>query len=104
MINATETLKSVPLSMSRLIALSAINIVNAGILINDSQAAAAEAARIYTGDRRGMWRKVQADAHKVLETAIREGLTSTKPYVIKTDSTGQSTLYFVSSSGELYPA
>jgi len=101
-----NTIQSEGLTRSRFIALSAMNILNAGELATSTSAAAAEAKRIYGKlDCRGMWRTVQADARKVIETCNREGLTLEKPYKLIVDKcNGVTMLWTIDSCGRLFPA
>lgn len=101
-----NTIQAEGLTRSRFIALSAMNILNAGELITSSKAAATEAKRIYGRlDCRGLWRKVQADARRVIETCNREGISLEKPYKIIVDEhNGIAMLWTLDSRGDLFPA
>jgi hypothetical protein len=81
-INIQQALATTPASRSRWIALSAIRLINAGIFANDSHACAVEAKRVYKRQARGMWKKIQADAKKVLRAAEKHNLTIDRPYFI----------------------
>jgi hypothetical protein len=98
-INAIENLNGTPVSLSRFIGCSAIEIINAGIFANDSAEAAAEAKRIYKRDARGMYKKIQADSRSTLRIASKFGLTPTKPYVLIHDANGVALMGIL--SGEL---
>lgn len=106
MINIVEALKTLPTGRARFIAVSAAHIINAGIIANDSQAAAAEARRIFgRTNSAGMWKKMQADARRVIETCEREGLTLERPYKIERDACNKCALIWtVDGQGRLFPA
>lgn len=67
-------------SHHRMLGLSALRLLNAGILANDSAACAQEARRIYSRRSGGMWKKIQADARKTLRLAELHGVTLERPY------------------------
>lgn len=71
-------------SVSRIVALSAANLLNAGILANDREAAITEARRLYRNGSR--WSRVQSQARRELLAAERAGLSLSKPYAITKDS------------------
>ena len=78
-----DSINAPALSHSRFIALSALAIINAGILANDPKMCALEARRIYgSHNHGGMWAKVRADARKLLRLCDKEGITFVKPYKI----------------------
>lgn len=67
-------------SHHRMLGLSALHLLNAGILANDPAACAEEARRIYSRRSGGMWKKIQADARKTLRLAELHGATLERPY------------------------
>lgn len=84
LISITENLKNISAQTpARFIGVSAINLINAGILANSTQECASEASRIYSRKNGGMWKKIQSDAIRTLKTAEANGLSIEKPYVIK---------------------
>lgn len=108
MIDIILALKNVPPGRSRMIAISAAHIINAGILANDPRAAAAEARRIYGRNRKinlaGMWKEIQADARRVITTCEREGLTLERPYKLIRDAyNGCTMMWTVDRQGRLSP-
>lgn len=83
LISITENLKNdQALTPSRFIGVSAINLINAGILANSSKECAEEARRIYKRRNGGMWRKIHSSALKVMQLAEQHQLTIEKPYFI----------------------
>lgn len=83
-IDIVEHLKEVPASRSRSIAVAAINLINAGILANDSQEAAAEAKRIYSRSNGGMWKKYSVNLGFYLKRRQNMGSPSKSPTLLKT--------------------
>lgn len=84
LISITENLKNFQaLTPSRFIGVSAINLINAGILANSTKECAAEARRIYSRKNGGMWKKIQGQAIATLKIANEHQLTIEKPYCIK---------------------
>lgn len=84
LIDICANLTKIPPGMRRCIGISAINLLNSGIMANDSKACATEARRIYKkSDARGMWRKVQSEARLYLRIAEAHGLTLERPYLIR---------------------
>lgn len=83
-INIVQHLAGIPaFSYRRIVGIAALHILNAGIIANDSREAAAEARRIYSRNRGGLWRRVQSDARKILSACDKHGLTFERPYLIR---------------------
>ncbi len=74
-------------------------IIDAGRLVNDSQACAEEAKRIYRKDSRGMWKKIQKDARLVLQKCNEHNLTIERPYKVI-----NGMVYCVSMFSGFFPA
>lgn len=83
-ISITENLKNIEVGPTRSIAVSSITLLNAGIFANSIEECAEEAKRIYKKHNNGgMWKKVQAEAKRIITIANNNNLTFDKPYIIK---------------------
>lgn len=100
MVDVKTALANMPLSVSRFIALSAIALINAGVMANDRRACV-ERSRVVHGNGRH-WRYYARCAKEVLTKSNEIGLTFEKPYVIRSDGR-YKTLYTLDSFGELVP-
>lgn len=71
-------------SIGRIIGVSAINILNAGILANDNAECVAESRRIYKHGRN--WQSIKSNAKKLIQNCEKNGISVQNPYKVETEN------------------